>query len=171
MTERIRRGGRYLRVADPDWRDALDGSYSMRAGKRWNPPGSFPVVYLNATVEIARANCDDWFAGLPYDPLDLDPDAAPLLVETDVPTGDYVDAVTDPGCTALGLPTTYPLDASGAEVSWAVCQPIGQRLWNEGERGIACRSAALPRNVGEELAYFERQKLPITAVRPFADWY
>jgi hypothetical protein len=173
MTEHVRRGGRYLRVADPEWADPLEGSYSMQSGKRWNARGSFPVVYLNATIEVARANCDEWFAGQPYGPLDLDPDKAPVLVETDVPTAEYADAVSDSGCTALGLPSTYPLDASGAKVPWSACQAIGQRLWDEIERGIACRSAALPRGVvGEELAYFQRgERLSPLRVRSLRDWY
>ena len=173
MTGHVRRGGRHLRVADPQWDDPLAGDYSMRSGKRWNAAGSFPVVYLNTTLEVARANCDKWFAALPYGPLDLEPDEAPVLVETETPEANYVDAVTDPGCAALALPTTYPFDAAGAVVPWATCQPIGQRLWGEGEPGIACRSAALPRGtVGEELAYFQRaDRLRKGAVRAFADWY
>lgn len=173
MTEHVRRRGRYLRVADPEWSDPLDGSYSMRAGKRWNAQGSFPIVYLNATVEVARANCDDWFAGQPYGPLDLDPDKAPVLVETEVPAAEYVDVVSEAGCAALGLPTTYPLDASDSEVPLSVCQPLGQRLWDDAERGIACRSAALPHGtVGEELAYFQRgDRLPQLRVRPLREWY
>lgn len=173
MTEHVRRGSVYLRVADPEWQDPLDGSYSMRTGKRWNPPGSFPVVYLNATVEVARANCDDWFAGQPFGPLDVEPERAPILVETEVPETEYADVVTDGGCVALELPTTYPFDAGGTEVPWSVSQPIGQRLWDAGERGIACRSAALPRGtLGEELAYFQRgDRLPKVRFRALRDWY
>jgi RES domain-containing protein len=173
MTEHVRRGGGYLRVADPEWQDPLDGTYSMRGGKRWNPQGSFPVVYLSATVEVARANCDDWFVGQPYGPLDVEPERAPVLVETNVPDDEYADALTNAGCTALGLPTTYPFDSSGVEVPWSVCQPIGQRLWDAAERGIACRSAALPRGAaGEELAYFQGgDRLPTLRVRPLREWY
>ena len=173
MSERVRRGGRYVRVADPDWGDPLDGSYAGRHGGRWDPPGSFPVVYLSTTDAVARANVDQRFAALPYGPSDLDPVEAPALVETEVPSGDHVDVVTDAGCAALGLPATYPYDAAGAVIAWEVCQPIGQRAWADGERGIACRSAALPRGaVGEELAYFQRgDRLPRVRVRAFADWY
>lgn len=173
MTEHIRRGGVYSRVADPQWQDPLDGSYSMRAGRRWNAPGSFPVVYLNATVEVARANCDGWFAGQPFGPLDVDPEMAPILVETEVPDAEYADAVTAGGCAALGLPATYPFDARGASVPWSACQPVGQRLWDAGERGLACRSAALARGTrGEELAYFQRgERLPKLRVRVLREWY
>lgn len=173
MSDHVRRGGRYVRVADPDWDDPLDGSYAGRLGRRWNAPGAFPVVYLNATEAVARANVDKQFAPLPYSPSDLDPAEAPVLVETEVPSADYVDVVTDAGCAALGLPATYPYDAVGAVISWEVCRPIGQRAWSSGEHGIACRSAALPRGtVGEELAYFQRgDRLPRLGVRAFAGWY
>ena len=173
MSEHVRRGGRYVRVADPGWDDPLDGTYAGGRGGRWNPPGSFPVVYLNATETVARANVDKQFATLPYGPQDLNPAEGPLLVETEVPTTDYVDLVTDAGCAALRLAATYPYDAVGTITTWAVCQPIGQRAWTDGERGIACRSAALPRGTrGEELAYFPRgDRLPSTRVRAFAEWY
>ena len=52
----IRRGGPYLRVADPDWDDPLDGRFAAERGGRWNPPESFPVVYLCRSIAVARAN-------------------------------------------------------------------------------------------------------------------
>lgn len=105
-------------------------------------------------------------------PEDLQPAQGPLLVHTDVPHDDYVDAVSERGLAALGLPTTYPHDASGREVPHRLCQPIGLRAWQAGERGIACRSAArtAPR-AGEELAYFARKRLRPGKVEEFADWY
>ena len=51
----LRRGGPYLRVADTGWRRPLAREYSLVAGGRWNAPGSFGVVYLNATPAVARA--------------------------------------------------------------------------------------------------------------------
>ena len=52
-------------------------------------------------------------------PEDLDPDAGPVLVHTDVPDERYVDAVSDAGLAALGLPNTYPRDERGKPVSHA----------------------------------------------------
>src|SRR5947199_199474 len=52
----VERRGAYVRVADPGWRDPLDGRHARARGGRWNPPESFPVVYLCATLGVARAN-------------------------------------------------------------------------------------------------------------------
>src|SRR5207247_831120 len=78
----VRRGGDYLRVADHAWAHPLDGRFSALRGGRWNPPGSFPVVYLCRTVEVARAVLYQKLAQHPYGPEDLDPVRAPVLVAT-----------------------------------------------------------------------------------------
>lgn len=166
---RVRRGGEYLRVADPAWTNRLDPSYSQRSGGRWNPPGSFPVLYLNADIEIARARVDRNFAGLPYGPLDLRPDRRPVLVGTVVPAERFVDIVTERGCQAAGLPATYPRHRNGREVSHARCQPVGVAAREQDLPGIACRSAARPG--GEELAWFIDQPPAPTGSRAFDAWY
>jgi hypothetical protein len=169
------RGGRYLRVADPSWPRPLDGSVAAERGGRWNPPGSFPVVYLCSKVETARANVLRRFAGLPYSPLDLLPERRPILVETNVRVHRAVDIVTDAGCRAAGLPTTYPHESDGSEVGWDRCRPIGQAAWDQGETSIACRSAAArPGKPGEELAWLvhaDGDRLRVTRRRAFDDWF
>lgn len=166
----IARGGPCFRVADPAWEDPLDGSYAAARGGRWNPPGSFGVVYLNRTVGTARRNVDRLLAGQPYGPEDLAPDEAYILVEADVPQAEHLDVVTDDGCAGCGLPPTYPRDAGGATVAHDACRPIGVAARDAGLAGVACRSAA-PGAVAadEELASFG----PVTATRrwAFADWY
>ncbi|RPI20440.1 MAG: hypothetical protein EHM57_08045, partial [Actinobacteria bacterium] len=62
----LRRGGTYFRVADPEWADPLDGRPAMARGARWNAPRSFPVVYLNATVELSRRFVAHKLRGHPY---------------------------------------------------------------------------------------------------------
>lgn len=168
----VRRGGDYLRVANPSWEDPLDGAYARDAGGRWNAPESFPVVYLNRAIEVARANVRRLFAGQPYGPEDLDPREAPVLVETLVAEDDYVDVVSDAGCRAAGLPASYPWE-DGEPIPHDRCQPIGRRAWDEGWPGIACRSAAPGCDHGdEELAWFQREtELPVSAVRAFDDWF
>ena len=37
----------WRRITDPAWTDPLDPSFAQRQGGRWNPPGSFPTLYLN----------------------------------------------------------------------------------------------------------------------------
>lgn len=169
----LRRGGEYLRVADPAWSDPLDGAYAGRRGGRWNPPGSFPVVYLNRTLRVARANVRRLYAGLPYGPEDLDPREAPVLVAARIPEDDLVDVVTDQGCRAAGLPAGYPLDGL-APVPQARCQPLGVRARQDGWPGIACRSAAPGcGRVDEELAWFQRDDAHLTPEwrRGFDDWF
>lgn len=168
------RGGTHYRVADPDWEDPLDGSYAQASGGRWNAPGSFPIVYLNATVEVARANVLRRFAGQPFGVLDLRDDRRPVLIEADVPEDEYVDVVTQEGCTAAGLPSTYPRDMTGGILQWDACRPIGQSAWDQGLPGIAACSAALPDDVGaEELAWFQREGSSLSAGnrRSFDEWF
>lgn len=162
-----------MRVANPDWDDPLSGEYARAAGGRWNPPGSFPVVYLNRDERVARANVRRKYEGLPYGPEDLDPLTAPILVGTDVPRDRYIDIVTGGGCEAAGLAASYPRDDSGATIPHASCRPIGQAAWDGGAPGIACRSAApaAPPD-GEELAFFVRgARLTPFTVRSFEEWF
>lgn len=168
------RGSTYLRVADGDWDDPLDGSYAKAKGGRWNAPGSYDVVYLSADRPTARLNVARLLAGHPYGPEDLDDTETFILIATDVPQGEYADIVTDAGCTASGLPTSYPLDAAGDPVSHDVCQPVGQAVHDQGLPGVACRSAALGASMDhEELAFFPRdgQRLTEQARWAFGDWY
>jgi hypothetical protein len=162
----VRRGGPYLRVADPDWDEPLDGRYAEDRGGRWNPPESFPVVYLTSSIEVARAYVFHKLERQPFGPEDLR--TGPILVQTRVPEDRYVNAVTEAGLRDLGLPKTYPLDSRRRLIPWRRCQPIGLRAWERGLPGVAARSA---RADGEELAYFGRRKLRRGSVRPFVDWF
>ena len=168
----VRRGGEYLRIADPAWSNPLSPEYARRRGGRWNPPGSFGVVYLNASMEVARAQLRHKLEPRGIRPEDLEPDHGPVLVHTEVPPDRYVDAISEEGLVALGLPSTYPLDDGGRPIQHAECQPIGQQAWDAGERGIACRSTAgtAPPDA-EELAFFARQALKRRGTDRFVDWY
>lgn len=168
----VERGGRYLRIVDRRWRDPLSGKFARASGGRWNPPASFEVVYLNRDFDVARAQVRHQLEPRGIVPEDLEPEQGPDLVQTDLPAGAFVDAITDPGLASLGLPATYPLDANGKPVPHGRCQPIGQRAWDNGEAGIACRSLATAPDAGEELAYFSRgRKLPLKQREPFSRWY
>ena len=124
-----------MRVADPDWDDPLDGRYAGERGGRWNPPESFPVVYLCRSVPVARAYVYRKLEGQPYGPEDLRAGTGPVLVRTTVPEDRYLNVVTDAGCRDVGLPGTYPLDSRRRTVPWRRCQPIGQRAWEAGLPG------------------------------------
>jgi hypothetical protein len=166
----LERGGRYVRVVDPGWVRPLDGRHAAQWGGRWNPPGSFAVVYLCRETSVARAIVLRRFAGLPYSPLDLRPDRRPALVETEVSSDRFVDVLTDAGCRAASLPDSYPRGPEGEEIGWDRCQPVGRTAWDQDEPGIACRSAAAP---GEELAWFQRgrARLRVRRRRRFDDWF
>ena len=170
---RVSRGGRYLRVADPDWSDPLDGSYAAVRGGRWNQPGSFPVVYLNREVATARANVRRRFASQPFGIDDVQPKRRPVLVHAEVPRMRYVDVITDRGCVAVGLSASYPQQTTGESVLHEECQTIGHAAWDQDELGIACRSAAPGAwPPGEELAWFQRsERLTQKEVLPFDRWY
>jgi hypothetical protein len=171
----VHAGGRYLRVADPDWEHPLDGSYARDVGGRWNPPGSYPVVYLNRSLRTARLNCLHKFRDLPYGPEDLNETQAPELVATDVPDGEHADCLTDRGLEGWGLPTSYPRHPDGQPVTWEECRRVGETAHDAGLRGVACRSAADgARPDDEELAYFARDDpsaLEVIERVPFADWF
>ena len=175
----IRRGGDYYRVADPDWTDPLDGSWSMKFGGRWNPAGSFPVVYLNRDRPTARANArfllTKKLASSFLLAEDLDTSELPVLVTAVVLDDEYVDVISDNGCADADLPVTYPYDNLGNTIEHSVCQPIGMDAWREGRFGIACRTAVDEAPAGgEELAYFDRPGRRLTASQPtenFEDWY
>lgn len=163
-------GGRYFRVADPDWPDPLDASFAARgSGQRWNPPG-LPCLYLTLDLKTAKANVARLFVDLPYGPEDLDEDAAPLIVDVDIPTGSALDADSDAGLAATGLPATYPFDATNSIIPHSLCQPIGQAAYDAGLDGVAARSAA--RGGDHELAWFPREKAAVSVdTRRFGDWF
>jgi len=130
------------------------------------------VVYLCASVPVARANVLGKLEGQPFGPEDLDPRTAPVLVTASVPADRYVDVVTGRGCAAVGLPETYPRDRARRRIGWKRCQPIGQAAFQAGAAGIACRSAApMSPPGGEELAWFQRRRLRRGRTRPFDDWF
>ena len=52
--ERLTDGWTWWRIADPAWANPLDPSYAARRGGRWNPPDSFPTLYLNEDKVTAR---------------------------------------------------------------------------------------------------------------------
>lgn len=174
-TERLPEGHEWLRIADPIWTDPLDPSHAADRGGRWNPAGSFPVLYLNEDVVTARLNVRLFVADWPYEPEDLRADAGPVLVSATLPRSQTVADVHSPaGVTAAGLPGSYPHDESGHLVAHARCQPVGAAAHDRGLRGVRCRSARTPHGAGRELAWFPattRSRAAQVVTRSFADWY
>lgn len=167
----VTRGGRYHRVADPTWSDPLDAEHAARRGGRWNPPGSFPTSYLCRTRAVARANVHRLLADQPYGPEDLDPGAAPILVDVDLLERERLDVISPEGCAAVSLPATYPRDGAGERIGHELCQPVGRLAWDAGLAGVAALSAWAD---GEELAHFVRDRSlrPVEVYRrAFEEWF
>ena len=135
----------WWRIADPSWSDPLDPDFARRRGGRWNPPGSFRVLYLNEDIGKARLNLRAFLAGWPYEPEDLRDDTGPVLIGCILPDRQIVcDAHSTAGVRAAGLPATYPLDEDGPPVPHARCQPVGARAKAERLRGIRAPLRAVP---------------------------
>jgi RES domain len=160
----VKRAGRYFRVCDPVWADCCDASFAARHGGRWNVPGSFPVLYLSADVDTAKMNAQRVYEGEAFGLYDLNPTARPHLQIVTVKPCEPVDAVTDDGLAALGLPTSYP-----TEVGHSRCQPVGLRVRDDGGIGIAYQSAARPG--GEELALIQLELATKHERLAFTEWY
>jgi hypothetical protein len=171
----IRRRGSYSRLAEPSWGDPLDTNYLSERGGRWNPPGSFGVLYLNRDVRMARRQAQHKLSGHPYGVEDLDEAEQHDLIDVEVAERDWLDCVTAAGLEAVGLPVTYPRHRNGRPVRHANCQPIGQAAFDDGRPGIAGRSAATGASpTDEELGVFDRGvdiSVQMTGRLPFADWF
>ena len=144
----------WLRVASASWKNPLDSNYAQQAGGRWNPPGAYPALYLNADPATARSQLERMLEGYPVGIDDLDEDAF-VLVAARLPKRQCcADAVSTVGLKALGLPASYPLDAKGEAIPHSRCQHVGVAVRGRRLRGIWCRSAATPDGRGRELAWF-----------------
>ena len=145
----------WWRIADPVWVDPLDPAFAQCHGGRWNPPDSFPTLYLNEDVVTARMNLRAFIAKWPYEPEDLRDDTGPILVACHLPRRQVTcDAHSPAGLHSAGLPNTYPLDPDGAPVPHTCCQPIGTKAKEAVLRGVRARSARSPDGAGRDLAWF-----------------
>ncbi len=181
LSESLPDSASWQRIADPAWADPVDPSFAATIGGRWNPPGSWPTLYLNEDIVTARLNMALFTDPFPYEPEDLRPDHAPVLVEVRLPRSQIVADVHTPGGIAkAGLPATYPVYPTSptghgeAKVGHGTCQDVGQRAHALGLRGVRCRSATSPLGEGRELAWFPataRSRATIVDTTPFVDWY
>lgn len=173
--ELLEDGHVWWRIADPAWRDPLDPDFAAERGGRWNPPHSFPTLYLNEDQVTARLNLRQFIARWPYAPEDLRDDSGPVLVGATLPRRQTVcDAHTRSGVAAAGLPRTYPFDDKGERIPHAVCQSIGASAKKAGLRGVRARSAQSQHGAGRELAWFPatvRSMAKRTETLTFEQWY
>lgn len=164
----------WFRVADEKWDNPLDPGFAQGFGGRWNPPNSYPTLYLNEDLHTARAQIARLLDGSPVRPDDLDPPY--VLITATLPSRQVVaDAVTDIGLDALGLPNTYPVDPDGNAIPHPRCQPIGTAVKDNNLRGVHTRSAATLDGTGRELAWFPaRASSKATEIGDplsFSDWW
>jgi hypothetical protein len=154
----------WLRLTRPDYSNPFEMSYAQRYGGRWNPPDSWPTLYLNENIKTVHAQVRHMFVGRGIDPDDLD-DRAPIhLAAASLPRRQRAaDVITDAGIASIGLPPSYPLDDSGSPVPRAITQPIAVMVKGAGLRGVLCRSAAA---IGREFAWFPA---PRASARPHWD--
>lgn len=175
VVERLPDDHSWWRIADPSWADPLDPRFAQRRGARWNPPESFPTLYLNEDMVTARLNLRAFIAGWPYEPEELRVDAGPVLVECTLPRRQLVgDMHTPEGIRAAGLPATYPLDRDGAVIEHDRCQLIGMRAKAQGLRGVRARSAQSRDGAGREMAWFPASLRSVArrvATLSFALWF
>ena len=165
----------WWRIAEAEWVDPLDPAYAAKRGGRWNPPESFPTLYLNEDRVTARMNLSAFVAVWPYEPEDLRAATGPVLVGATLPRNQRVcDAHTPQGLRAAGLPRGFPLDRNGRRLEHRRCQPIGLRAKRMRLRGVRARSARTTDGTGRELAWFPAtvRSAAREAVRMnFVDWY
>lgn len=165
----------WWRIADRAWQDPLDPGFAGQCGGRWNPPNSYPTLYLNEDRVTARLNLRNFVAQWPYEPEDLRADTGPILLGAHLPRRQIVcDAHSRSGITAAGLPLTYPLDDHGNLVPHGKCRPIGARAKLAGMRGIRARSAQSRDGAGRELAWFPATLRSVARriqTLTFEDWY
>ena len=150
----------WLRVCRPDWADPFDPEFAERSGGRWNPPDSWPTLYLSRNLATARAQVEHLLEGSGIDPDDLTDDAF-QLVAARLPRGQMAaDVVTEAGVVAAGLPATYPDDGTGQRVAHSACWPVAEEAHAAGLDGVECRSAATRLGTGRELAWWPRDRSP-----------
>lgn len=175
ISESLADGHTWFRICDAEWTDPLDPTFAQVRGGRWNPPNSWPTLYLNEDVVTARLNLEAFITGWPYRPEDLDDATGPHLAVATLPRSQMVaDVHTSKGVSAVGLLATYPLDADGDTVPHAVCQAIGVEVKDAGFRGVRCRSAQAPLGAGRELAWFpatSRSRAHLIERRQYAEWF
>ena len=165
----------WWRVAQVHWDDPLSPVFSKVTGGRWNPPGGFSTLYLNADKQTARCNVGAFIGDGPYEPEDLRDESAPVLVGCCLPgRQDVCDAFSKEGVLAAGLPATYPLDSQGSVVGHPTCQDIGKQVRGEGKRGVHARCARSSNADDRELAWFPASARSVARLverLPFSGWF
>ena len=78
-------GHLWLRITRPHYADPFDPGFAQWLGGRWNPPDSWPTLYLNHDLATVHAQVRHLFAGRGIEPDDLDDDAPIRLAAATLP--------------------------------------------------------------------------------------
>jgi hypothetical protein len=162
----------WLRVVRPEYADPFDISFAQAQGGRWNPPGTWPTLYLNEDIATVHAQLRHMFTGRGIEPDDLNDDAPLHLAACTLPRRQRVaDAHTVTGLKELNLPATYPVNRRGNPVGRGATQSIGGTVHAAESRGVWYASAA---QLGREVAWFPASgsaaRPAWTTSKPFGDW-
>ena len=175
LKERLTNGWTWWRLSNAQWSNPLDPAFAQRRGGRWNPPDSYPTLYLNEDRVTARLSLRTFIALWPYEPEDLRSDNGPVLIGATLPRDQRVcDVHTPAGVRAVGLPATFPFNRGGERIGHTPCQRIGQQVKDAALRGVRARSARVAHGAGRELAWFPATSRSVArrvASLPFDDWY
>jgi hypothetical protein len=88
----------WLRVVKPSYADPFDMSYAQEQGGRWNPPRSWPTLYVNEDMPTVHAQVLHMFLDRGIHPDDIDDDAPILLAAAVLPEGQQVaDVISEAG--------------------------------------------------------------------------
>lgn len=173
--EKLPDGHRWWRIANPAWENPLDPDFAAHRGGRWNPPDSYPTLYLNEDLVTARLNLRLFIAQWPFEPEDLRSDTGPHLVGAALPRNQVVaDVHSRLGVAQAGLHQNYPHDLNGELVPHSPCQAVGKAAKSLGLRGIRARSAQSRDGAARELAWFpasERSRARHVETLEFETWY
>src|ERR1035437_3813583 len=149
----VTRKGIYYCLSDP----ALEGLLAPSLG----------ALKLYNSEDLARAALVQQFQGEAINIEDLREDFRPSLAVVRVPEDDYVDLITARGCRSAGLPTSFPLIASGGAVGEAEYQALLETASQQHEQGIVQATIFQPLppkgagEIGEEIIYLQQEKEPL----------
>ena len=171
ITEPLPADHPWFHVVDPD--DATPAAPSNRSG-RWQPTGHVNTLRLAASRTVARAAVIQMLEGTPVRPEDLRGDRGPALAHVRLPRRQtVVDAHSDEGLAALGLPRTFPQGTAARQVPVARTRAIADEASAAGAHGVWCRSADITALNEDELVWFATGKATadVVEVVPFGDWW
>jgi RES domain-containing protein len=132
--------GQVVRCIPHSANEPLSGTPSREYGGRWNPPGSFPVLYTFLSDKLARTWVEARLAHGGITLNEAQPEALPDLLLLECRLDKLADLTTEAGLEDVGLPNTYPVGFE-TDAAYSTTRPIGMAIYNAGVQGIFTRSA------------------------------